>query len=570
MNSEVDKLVEMSPDEITSTLDSFTEINDSPIQRTGMAVATNAVGTNTVTPESDIKTNDVAGEIVVQETLARQTWSSVVSELKNRLDPQIFNAWINPLDFVVSEDQSIEIITPNHFCCEHVQKYYGKLIVDTLKNSLGTQSLKVKFCTCDAAKSSSSASYGDNTSSLYKSESIHNIINKITVSKTPRDNVSSERKGFDTPNGHSKLESGKNDSQTDGPKRTIARLQGVRTRANDNNSLNPKYSFSSFVVGSCNQFAHAVSLQVSQNLGLTYNPLFIYGGVGLGKTHLVNAIGNYVTRSSKKALLVSSEVFVNELISAIRSNNMQPFKDKFRSLDLLIIDDIQFLTGKERTQEEFFHTFNELYHKRKQIVVTSDKVPQELVGLEERLRTRFASGLSADLQAPDYETRVAILSQKAETYGLSIDDDVVNFLAYKIDTNVRELEGALNRIAALSSMQNVPIDLGLAQKALKALLPDSNKELSADIIQEALAKRYNVSKNDLVGKRRTMNIALARQISMYLCRKLLGSSYPEIGAIFGGRDHSTVIHACKTIEDRFLSDQSLRESVMHIEKELVA
>ncbi len=324
-----------------------------------------------------------------------------------------------------------------------------------------------------------------------------------------------------------------------------------------------------FVVGACNQFAHALGLRVSEHLGTAYNPLFIYGGVGLAKTHLANAIGNASTRRNLRALLVSSETFVSELIASLRGNRMDQFKSKFRSLDLLIVDDIQFIIGKERTQEEFFHTFNELHNRHKQIVITSDKTPQELVGLEERLRTRFASGLSVDLQAPDFETRVAILSKKAETESVFLPEDVCRLIAEKIDTNVRELEGALNRLCAFSSLNRVPIDLALAQDVLRSLVSSrKTQEITYELIQQLVAEAFNVSLSDILGKRRTQNVALARQVAMLLVRRLTGYSYPEIGAFFGGRDHSTVIHANKIIQERCLSESDLAATIKQIEGRL--
>ena len=247
---------------------------------------------------------------------------------------------------------------------------------------------------------------------------------------------------------------------------------------------------------------------------------------------------------------------------------MEQFKTKFRSIDLLIIDDIQFIIGKERTQEEFFHTFNDLYNRHKQIILTSDKVPQELVGLEERLRTRFASGLSVDLQAPDYETRVAILIKKAENGGFELSEEVARLIAKHIDTNVRELEGALNKLQALSSMHQSPLTLSLAEQVLKSFAPTRHREITAETIQKVVAERFNVSINDLIGKRRTHNIAFARQVAMYLCRKLTGCSYPEIGALFGGRDHSTVIHANRAIGEKAASDPQFTIDLDVIEKRL--
>ncbi|HQH26775.1 MAG TPA: chromosomal replication initiator protein DnaA, partial [Oligoflexia bacterium] len=334
-------------------------------------------------------------------------------------------------------------------------------------------------------------------------------------------------------------------------------------------NLNPRYNFSNFVVGACNQFAHAACLKAAENPGSAYNPLFIYGGVGLGKTHLANAIGNACRRRNLKVLLTSSETFVSELISSLKTNNMDRFKSKFRSLDVLIIDDIQFIIGKERTQEEFFHTFNELYNRRKQIVITADKVPQELTGLEERLRTRFASGLSADIQPPDFETRVAILAKKSETDHVSLPTDVVRLIAERIDTNVRELEGALVKLKALCSVYDAKPSVTLVEEMLRSIAPARKIEASVEVIQKAVANRYSVSVGDLLGKRRTHNIAFARQVAMYLSRKLAGRSYPEIGALFGGRDHSTVIHACKVIVDRIAGSNDFNTELRELERSLM-
>jgi chromosomal replication initiator protein len=259
--------------------------------------------------------------------------------------------------------------------------------------------------------------------------------------------------------------------------------------------------------------------------------------------------------------MISSESFVNELISSLRANRMQEFKQKFRSLDLLIIDDIQFMIGKERTQEEFFHTFNELHQKHKQIILTSDKLPQELIGVEERLRTRFASGLSCDLQPPDFETRVAILSKKAEMAGVSVNRDIAELLSERVSSNIRELEGALTRLLALSSLRNEPLSRVLAEEAVKGYAPRTKPDITTEYIQRFVSEKYGVSISDLLGKRRTQNIAQTRQLAMYLCRRLTGCSYPEIGALFGGRDHSTVIHAFRVMEEKMQEDAAFKTDI---------
>lgn len=488
-----------------------------------------------------------------------EIWEQSVAQLRSSLDPQIFAAWIAPLSVqeLISENGDsglkLEIVTPNRFSCDHIRRYYGTLIQSTVSGNSGNEvDITYKVTSNSVAKDGFSES-----SSL---SPLKNTVNGIITDINTKNGLAGPVDSNGDPTG-SIRKMRKSRPPTTNQKTSVAIEK-------DYSNLNPNYNFSNFVVGSCNQFAHAVSLQVAQNLGASYNPLFIYGGVGLGKTHLVNAIGNYARRHDKNVLIVSSEVFVNELITALRSNKMQQFKDRFRSLDLLVIDDIQFLTGKERTQEEFFHTFNELHNRRKQIVLTSDKVPQELVGLEERLRTRFSSGLSADLQVPDFETRVAILTQKADSLGLEIPGEVIRLIADKIDTNIRELEGALNRLHAVSAMKQSPIDLPLACEALKDFFVVCSKDVSIESIQEVIAKRFSVSRNDLASKRRTHNIALARQIAMYVSRQLTGASFPEIGAMFGGRDHSTVIHACKCVEEKLLADASLKHELEQIEKRI--
>ena len=481
-------------------------------------------------PESQIR--DKGSEDITS------TWDKVISSLETCLDKQIFAAWIKPLSVAaVDYSQSstsydnrseahLSLFAPNKFCCDHVQRHYGELICSvfcTISNcKRATLSIKVAVVSRKEDQISSSAS------AVSAKNQMPNELSKLISKNSNKSAVSGESK-----------------NKTQSKSKTRIRQQLI-----DETNLNPRYNFSNYVVGGCNQFAHAACLKVSENLGHQYNPLFIYGGVGLGKTHLANAIGNAARRRNRKSLLISSETFVSELIRSLKTNSMDRFKSKFRSLDLLIIDDIQFIIGKERTQEEFFHTFNELHNHHKQIIITSDKIPQELIGLEERLRTRFASGLSADLQAPDFETRVAILNKKAESSGMFLPDVVAKLLAEKIDSNVRELEGALNRLQALSALRETEADLSLAKEVLQTIVPQNNRELSAEIIQKTVAGRYNVSVHDLLGKRRTHNIAFARQVAMYLSRRLTGCSYPELGALFGGRDHSTVIHANKVISDK--------------------
>lgn len=317
--------------------------------------------------------------------------------------------------------------------------------------------------------------------------------------------------------------------------------------------LNPRYTFNTFVVGSCNQFAHAAALAVAETPSKTYNPLFIYGGVGLGKTHLMCAIGQSIKNHNRHLRLsyISAEKFMNELINAIRYDKTMTFREKYRSIDILLIDDIQFIAGKERTQEEFFHTFNALYDSQKQIVISSDCPPREIPTLEERLHSRFEWGLIADIQPPDLETKVAILRKKAETEQLDLPDNVALFIASKIKSNIRELEGSLVRLTALSSLRGEPITISLAQEALKNIVEEEERAVTIETIQKVVAEYYNMRVADLKSKSNSRNIAVPRQVAMYLCKILTKASLPEIGREFGGKHHTTVIHSINKISELF-------------------
>jgi len=334
-------------------------------------------------------------------------------------------------------------------------------------------------------------------------------------------------------------------------------------------ALSPKYTFDNFVVGASNQFAHAASKAVANQPGDHYNPLFIYGGVGLGKTHLVNAIGHQVLdqREDFRVVYLSSDSFMNELIAALRRDRMDEFKARFRRVDVLIVDDVQFLAGRERTQEEFFHTFNSLYDAHHQIVLTSDKFPKEIPDLEERLRNRFEWGLIADIQPPDVETRVAILEKKAEIEGIELPQEVAIFLATHIDSNVRELEGSLTRLGAFASLNKCPITPDFAREVLQNVLRDrSERTITIESIQKAVCDFFRLRPADLRSKKRTRTIALPRQVAMYLCRRYTNASFPVIGDRFGGRDHSTVIHAAQVIERRLREDPTFRATVERLER----
>lgn len=335
--------------------------------------------------------------------------------------------------------------------------------------------------------------------------------------------------------------------------------------------LNPKYIFETFVVGNSNRFAHAASLAVAEAPAKAYNPLFIYGGVGLGKTHLMHAIGHFVLENNKRAkvVYVSSETFTNELINSIRDDKTVEFRNKYRTIDVLLVDDIQFLAGKERTQEEFFHTFNALHEANKQIIISSDRPPKEIPTLEDRLRSRFEWGLITDIQPPDLETRIAILRKKAKIEDLIVPNEVMVYIANKIDTNIRELEGALIRIVAYSSLTGNKVNMELAEEALKDILPQNNKKIvTIQIIQQVVAKYFNLKVEDLKARKRTRAISFPRQIAMYLCREMTDASLPKIGEEFGGRDHTTVIHAYDKISNNLKEDPNLNQTIKKIANDL--
>lgn len=345
-------------------------------------------------------------------------------------------------------------------------------------------------------------------------------------------------------------------------------------------NLNPKYTFDTFVVGGNNNFAHAASLAVAESPGEIYNPLFIYGGVGLGKTHLMHSIAHFVLEKdpSKNVLYVTSETFTNELIDALKAGKtgselaMTKFREKYRNNDVLLIDDIQFIIGKESTQEEFFHTFNHLHVSGKQIIISSDKPPKDIETLEARLRTRFEWGLIADISSPDYETRMAILRKKEELDGLEryhIPDEVMDYIAKNIKSNIRELEGSLNKLVALSNLENKPIDIPLAAEALKDMIsPDDNRTITPDLIIDTVSEHFNISIEDLKGKKRNREIVLPRQIVMYLCRQMTDTSLKAIGAFLGGKDHASINHGIKKIEEDIKKDEALNNTVNIIMKKI--
>ncbi|NMC64228.1 MAG: chromosomal replication initiator protein DnaA [SAR324 cluster bacterium] len=464
--------------------------------------------------------------------LPATAWERSLSTLRNELDSHIYSAYIEPLEFKDSaskreaasetECSNFVVTAPSRFVCNHVQTNFGDRIKSLVSNEIGSPNVNIEFIV------------GNSSAAMSTKETPYLIVKKPPLLTQKAENPATEKDRFS--------------------------LAG----------LNPRYSFSNFVVCNSNQFCHAAASRVAEDPGKNYNPLFIYSGVGLGKTHLLHAIGNAVLERYplKKVLYMSSEAFTNELILALKNAKMDEFKKRFRSIDVLLIDDIQFIAGKERTQEEFFHTFNTLYNLKNQIVITSDKIPSAIVGIEERLQTRFSWGLTADIQSPDFETRVAILRRKATLESFDLPEDVANFLAEKITSNVRELEGALTRLHAVSTLQKTPIDVDFTASALRDLLQPRTISVSVDDIKKAVSLHYSLKIADLSSKRRTRNLSLPRHIAMYLCRKHTTASYPEIGYQFGGRDHSSVIHAAHVVSSKLSLDNSIKEAIEEIERKL--
>jgi len=454
-------------------------------------------------------------------------WQKAADRMRDSLGQVGYETWICPLNFLGLQDKTATIEVPNRFFRDYMTDKYLELLRQSLSAEVG-EPVDIKL-------------------TLVKGE-----------------NGSGNGHGGSNGNG------GRPASARAATPLPVAAAEKPRYELHPN--LNARNTFAEFVVGSGNQFAHAAALAVANQPGEKYNPLFIYGGVGLGKTHLATAIGHHLWATgarARKILFMPAEVFMNELISSLRRDRMGEFKDKFRRVDALILDDVQFLAGRERTQEEFFHTFNSLHSDRHQIVLTSDKVPRDIAGLEERLRNRFESGLIADIAPPDLETRVAILQKKAALENMQLLPEVALYIAQNVSSNVRELEGCLTRLGALASMGKSAITPEFARQALRDLIRAHDVKPDIESIQRTVSDFFHIRLTELKSKKRTQHIAFCRQVAMYLCRKLTESSFPAIGEAFG-RDHSTVIHAYNLIARRISNDSAFRFSIEKVERELKA
>jgi chromosomal replication initiator protein len=463
-------------------------------------------------------------------------WSNVLQSVEKRLNRQIFDSWFRPIQFEgFDETEKVLRLRASQVNKDWVSTYYSDLIAQTL-NELNLANYRLDWEIEETRLPEQSFADEDDSSDFF-----------FEKQNSP---VKSNNFNF--------LEKAKPEVLVKSNTTHFVDIEPIE------NSLNPKYTFQTFVVGSCNQFAHAASLAVAEAPGKTYNPMYIYGGVGLGKTHLMHAAGHAIKERNRhlRIAYISAEKFMNELINAIRYDKTQTFREKYRSIDVLLMDDVQFMAGKERTQEEFFHTFNALHNDQKQIVITSDCPPREIPTLEERLHSRFEWGLITDIEPPDLETKVAILKRKADLDGVNLPDEVAFFIAGKVKHNIRELEGSLVRLVAISSLRGLPISKMLAQDAIRNIVDSDQPEgITMDRISKTVASHYKMSVEDLKSKNNSRQIAVPRQVAMYLCKRLTKHSFPEIGREFGGKHHTTVMHSVEKIDAIIKEDRNFHRIV---------
>lgn len=472
----------------------------------------------------------------------KNVWNNILQSVEKRLNKQIFDTWFRPIQFESCDDQDkILRLRASQVNKDWISSYYSEVITQTLKElnlpsySLDWEIVPSEMNEEDFEEDDDGEFFFEKQSKNFAPPPINKNLNYAEKAKTeiPVRNNSTN----------------------------FVDIEPIE------NSLNVKYTFEKFVVGSCNQFAHAAALAVAESPGKTYNPMYIYGGVGMGKTHLMHAAGHAIKERNRhlRVAYISAEKFMNELINAIRYDKTQTFRDKYRSIDVLLMDDVQFMAGKERTQEEFFHTFNALHNDQKQIVITSDCPPREIPTLEERLHSRFEWGLIADIEPPDLETKVAILKRKADMDGVTLPDEIAFYIAGKVKSNIRELEGSLVRLVAISSLRGLPISKMLAQDALKNIIDSEQPEgLTLDRIARTVAAHYKLSLEELKSKNNSRQIAVPRQVAMYLCKRLTKHSFPEIGRAYGGKHHTTVMHSVEKIDSVIKDDRNFHRVVSEL------
>ncbi len=440
----------------------------------------------------------------------QEVWNNFLAAVEKKVGGNLFDLWFKPMKLISLDDNRATVEIPNRFFKEWIEDYYPNILEEIIGNICGRQ-LKI----------------------------IYNV---------------------------------KNSDQEDVKLRSVAAaLENRKNKlAKRGIFLNPKYTFENFVVGPSNQLANAAAKKVAESPGSTYNPLFIYGGVGLGKTHLINAIGNFIidANPSLSICYLSSEQFISEVVSSLRHDKMTDFKEKYRNLDVLLIDDIQFIAKKPATQEEFFHTFNSLYERQRQIVICSDRPPVEIYDITDRLRSRFNTGLIVDIQVPEVETKMAIIFKKSSKEHLKMPEDVAYFIASRVKSNIRDLEGCLIKLGAYCNLTETPVSLDVAKEVLKDLIIDEDKPLTVEDVQKAVCEYYGIKLQDLKSKRRTKELVVARQVAMFLTKQNTKLSLSEIGNNFGGKEHATVIYACKQIEERRLKEEDISRAIENISKKL--
>ena len=465
---------------------------------------------------------------LVSEKTAESAWKECLDLVRPHLKPLTFKTWFEPIIPTSLDGTLLTVEVPSTYFYEWLEEHYFDLLQKAIHSVLGSEAVLQYAVKVPHSKADT----------LYMQEQPDAAISPDLLRKKPASSAFDQR------------------GKPDEPFVT---------------NLNPKFTFESFIRGDGNQFARAAALNVSNNPGETaFNPLVLYGGVGLGKTHLIQAIGNYVSQNcpGKRVYYVSSEKFTIDFVEAIERNRTIEFSNFYRSMDVLIVDDIQFFSGKERTQDTFFHTFNTLHQLKKQIILSSDRPPRDLVGLDERLISRFQCGLTVDIQPPDLETRIAILRKKAENDHIEIPQDVIEFIASNVKSNIRELEGCYIGLIARHTLEQCPLDVNLAEKVLKNVISSDTKDITVEQIQKIVADHFRIPENSLRAKTRKQEIVVPRQIAMYLAKNLTRASLKTIGLHFGGRDHSTIIHACKTVERSTAEDESLRQHVVQLEKQI--
>ena len=437
-------------------------------------------------------------------------WNEGLDLIRKNINKETYELWFKPTVFKSFVNGELNISVPNRYYGEWLKTNYYSMIKDTLTKLTQENEIKINF-----------------------------IPDKETIGAV---------------------------KENEAPEASIEKNDLFKEKR----MLNRKYAFENFIVGPSNQFAHAAAKAVAENPGKSYNPLFIYGGVGLGKTHLINAIGDHIlqNKSNIRIIYLTAEQFTNEVVASIRYDKMYLFKEKYRNVDMLLVDDIQFFAGKDRSQEEFFYTFNTLYEAHRPVVISSDKYPKEMLDLEERLRSRFEWGLIADIQPPDYETRMAILRDKVEREKIRLSEEVILFIVDTVKSNIRELEGALIRLGAFSSLTGKEITVDLAKEILKATIGEHERTITAEAIQKVVGEHFQIKLLEMKSKKRTKNLVVPRQIAMCLCRELTSLSYPEIGKYFGGKDHTTVMYACRQIEMLREKDIKIRNTIEALIKSL--